>query len=166
MNTCVLELLNVIRDKSFFNRKDEMAATSVVIMFKENFMDISNPCSTSSSGVSSNPNIKNNKKVAIERTGFKSSSNESNTDFTTHVRNERSPSPPSSKAFVADAVTTADKASGRNPDSKPTSPHPSSSNSNKKPVVMSPYSTRTNIMNWLKDTKDAGAPILGQSLIG
>ena len=146
-----------------------MAATSVVIMFKENFMDISNPCSTSSSGVGSNPNVKNNnKKVAIERTGFKSSSNESkssNTDFTAHVRNERSPSPPpSSKAFVADAVTTADKASGKNPDTKPTSPHPSSSN--KKPVVMSPYSTRTNIMNWLKDTKDAGAPILGQSLIG
>lgn len=148
------------------NRKDEMAATSVVIMFKENFMDISNPCSTSSSGVSSNPNVKNNnKKVAIERTGFKSSSKESkssNTDFTTHVRNERSPSPKPR----ADAVTTADKASRRNPDSKPTSPHPSSSNSNKKPVVMSPYSTRTNIMNWLKDTKDAGAPILGQSLIG
>ena len=36
----------------------------------------------------------------------------------------------------------------------------------KKVKTTSPYSSDFDIMNWLKDTKDAGAPVVGQSLIG
>ena len=130
-----------------------MAATSVVIMFKENFID--NSCSTKAQKLNKSELHRNEKATAASdssdctnQIGYKPSLNQ--------VATSSSVVSPTSYYGEVDntvAVNQQQKSTGSDrPDNKST--------------TMSPYATRTNIMNWLKDTRDAGTPIVGQSLIG
>ena len=130
-----------------------MAATSVVIMFKENFID--NSCSTKAQKLNKSELHRNEKATAANNSsdctkqiGCKPSLNQVVTSSSVI-----SPSSYYDEADTTVAVNQQQKSTGSDrPDNKYT--------------TMSPYATRTNIMNWLKDTRDAGTPIVGQSLIG
>ena len=130
-----------------------MAATSVVIMFKENFID--NSCSTKAQKLNKSELHRNEKATAANNSGdctnqigCKPSRNQVVTSSSVVL-----PSSYYDEADTTVAVNQQQKSTGSDrPDNKYT--------------TMSPYATRTNIMNWLKDTRDAGTPIVGQSLIG
>ena len=131
-----------------------MAATSVVIMFKENFID--NSCSTKAQKLNKSELHRNEKATAAAN----NSSDCTNQIGCKPSRNQvvTSSSVVSPSSYYDEADTTV----AVNQQQKSTS----SDRPDNKSATMSPYATRTNIMNWLKDTRDAGTPIVGQSLIG